>query len=184
MKRVLVGVFSETGNTKKIGEAIRDEAIELGHSADLESVAAIDAAKLGDYDAVFIGSTCHSSDLARPVLDLLATLPENSELRVAGFVTHSTWGPSDNTRRQALFERWAGRCQPTFEKACADKGIEFIGFFGCMGVPNPGIETFIRNTIITDEAEWAEYLEEVHQHPNDQDIQDAHAFARGVLETL
>ena len=124
MKRVLVGVFSETGNTMKIGEAIRDEATELGHSVDLESIDSIDPTTLGDYNVAFIGSTCHSSNLAQPVLDLLAALPENSELRVAGFVTHSTWGPSDNARRQSLYDRWAGLCQPTFEKACAGKGVD------------------------------------------------------------
>ena len=184
MKRILVGVFSETGNTMKIGEAIRDEAEELGFSIDLESVDSIDPSKLSGYNAVFIGSTCHSSNLAQPVVDLLAKLPENTGLRLAGFVTHSTWEPSDNARRQSLYERWAGLCQPTFEKACANKGIDFLGFFSCMGVPNQQIEAFIHSTIMTDDAEWAEYLEEVRQHPNDQDLQNARAFARGVLEKL
>lgn len=184
MKRVLVGVFSETGNTMKIGEAIRDEAKELGLSVDLESVVTIDPAKLSGYDAAFIGSTCHSSNVAQPVLDLLAKLPENTGLRLAGFVTHSTWGPSDNARRQSVFERWAGFCQPTFEKICANKGIDFLGFFSCMGVPNQQIEAFIHSTIITDEAEWAEYLEEVRRHPNDQDLHNARAFARLAIEKL
>ena len=184
MKRVLVGVFSETGNTMKIGEAIRDEAVELGLSVDLESVDSIDSAKLSDYDAAFIGSACHSSNLAQPVLDLLAKLPEKAGLRLAGFVTHSTWGPSDNAYRQSIHERWAGLCQPTFEKACANKGIDFLGFFSCMGVPNQQIEAFIHNTIITDKAEWTEYLEEAPRHPNDQDLLNARAFARGVLEKL
>ena len=184
MKRVLVGVFSETGNTMKIGEAIRDEAVELGLSVDLESVDSIDSAKLSDYDAAFIGSACHSSNVAQPVLDLLAKLPEKAGLRLAGFVTHSTWEPSDNAYRQSIHERWAGLCQPTFEKACANKGIDFLGFFSCMGVPNQQIEAFIHNTIITDEAEWTEYLEEAPRHPNDQDLLNARAFARGVLEKL
>lgn len=184
MKRVLVGVFSETGNTMKIGEAIRDEAVEMGLSVDLKSVDSIDAGKLSDYEAAFIGSTCHSSNLAQPVMDLLAKLPKNTGLRLAGFVTHSTWGPSDNAHRQSMHERWAGLCRPTFEKACGDKGVDFLGYFSCMGVPNPQIEIFIRNTIISDEAEWNEYLEEVRQHPNDQDLLNARAFARGVLEKL
>jgi len=184
VKRVLVGVFSETGNTMKIGEAIRDEAVELGLSVGLESVDFIDSAKLSDYDAVFIGSACHSSNVAQPVLDLLAKLPEKAGLRLAGFVTHSTWEPSDNAYRQSIHERWAGLCQPTFEKACANKGIDFLGFFNCMGVPNQQIEAFIHNTIITNEAEWTEYLEEVRHHPNDQDLLNARAFARGVLEKL
>jgi len=184
VKRILVGVFSETGNTMKIGEAIREEAKDLGHSVDLESVGSIDPAKLSDYDAAFIGSTCHSSNVAQPVLDLLAKLPRKAGLRLAGFVTHSTWGPSDNAHRQSIHERWAGLCQATFEKACADKGIDFFGYFSCMGVPNTQIEAFIRDTIITDDADWTEYLEEVRQHPNDQDLQDARAFARGALKEL
>ncbi|MFC2106515.1 flavodoxin family protein [Candidatus Bipolaricaulota bacterium] len=184
MKRILVGVFSETGNTTKIGEAIRDEAKELGFSVDLKSVGSIDPAKLSGYDAAFIGSTCHSSNLAQPVVDLLARLPEKTGLRLAGFVTHSTWGPSDDARRQSVFERWAGLCQPTFERGCANKGIDFLGFFSCMGVPNQQIEAFIHSTVITDVAEWTEYLEEVRRHPNDQDLLNARAFVRGVLEKL
>jgi len=184
MKRVLVGVFSETGNTMKIGEAIRDEAVELGLSVDLESVDSIDPSKLNDYAAAFIGSTCHSSNLAQPVLDLLSKLPKNAGLRLAGFVTHSTWGPSDAAYRQSIHERWAGLCRPTFEESCANKGIEFVGFFSCMGAPNPEIEKFIHNSVIPNEAEWTEYLEEVRQHPNNQDLLDARAFARGVLEQL
>ena len=184
MKRILVCLFSETGNTMKIGEAIRDEVSAAGHSVYLETVASFDPTTLGNFDVAFIGSTCHSSDLAQPILDLLAKLPENKDLRVAGFVTHSTWESSDDPRRQSLFERWAGQCQPTFEKICAEKGIDFLGFFGCMGAPNPEIETFIQNTIMPEDAEWEQYIEEARRHPNDQDLLNARTFVREILKQL
>lgn len=184
MKRILVCVFSETGNTMRIGEAIRDEAAELGYSVDLETISSFDPAALGTYDIAFVGSTCHSSSLAQPVLDLLAKLPKDAGLQIAGFVTHSTWGPSDDPRRQAIFERWAGNCQPAFAASCAEKNIGFLGFFGCMGAPNPGIETFIQNTIMPEDTEWEEYIEEARQHPNDQDLLNARAFARQILEMV
>jgi len=183
MKQVLVTVFSETGNTMKIAEAIRDEATKLGFSVDLQPVISLELASLGDYDVVFIGSTCHSSNLAQPVLDLLAKLPESPAFKLAGFVTHSVWGSHDSSHLP-LYNQWAGRCQPTLETACSDRGIDFLGFFSCMGAPAPRIEVFIRNTVITDEATFTEYLEEVRQHPNDKDLLNARAFAREVLERL
>jgi flavodoxin len=182
MKRILVCVFSETGNTMKVGEAIRDEAAKLDCSVDLKALALFDPSSLGDYDVAFIGSTCHSSSLAQPVLDLLTKLPENKGLQVVGFVTHSTWGPSKDAHRQSLFARWAGNCQPAFETACAEKGVGFLGFFGCMGAPNPGIETFIQNTIMPEAEEWEEYIEEARKHPTDQDLLNARTFTREILE--
>jgi flavodoxin len=181
MKQILVCVFSETGNTMKIAETIRDEAASLGHAVKLAALNAFDPADLGNYDIAFVGSTCHSSSLAQPVLDLLAKLPEHKRLQIAGFVTHSTWGPSDNAHRQSIFERWAGNCQPAFESACARTRVGFLGFFGCMGAPNPGIETFIQNTIMPETAEWDEYIAEARQHPNEQDVLDARSFTREIL---
>jgi len=53
-----------------------------------------------------------------------------------------------------------------------------------MGAPNPGIEEFIHNTIIPDEAQWAEYIEEVRTHPTEEDLTDARTFAREILSKL
>ncbi len=45
-------------------------------------------------------------------------------------------------------------------------------------------DSVIHNTIITDKAEWTEYMEEVRRHRDDQDPLNARTFARAVLEKL
>ena len=59
--------------------------------------------------------------------------------------------------------------------------VELLGYFHCEGAPSPPIEGFIRSTIITDDAQWAEYGEEVKKHPTDEDIQAARTFIRDLL---
>jgi hypothetical protein len=48
-------------------------------------------------------------------------------------------------------------------------------------VPSPPIETFIHNTIITDDDEWETYIEDVRKHPNEKDLEKAKAFALQIL---
>ena len=178
---VLIGYFSETGNTKKIAEAMGEEAKNCGHSVQIKTVGEIAPSQLSDYDIVLLGSTCHSSDIAAPVRNLLDGMPEGAQFKLAGFVTHATTMPEGEDWKKEMYEKWAGRCQGTFETASQAKGIEFLGYFHCQGAPSPPIEAFIRSTIITDDDQWAEYGEEVKKHPTDEDIAAAKEFIRSLL---
>jgi len=179
--KVLIGYFSETGNTKKIAEAMGEEAKSSGHDVQIKTVGEIAANQLGDYDIVLLGSTCHSSDVAAPVKNLLDVIAEGAPFKLAGFVTHATTMPEGDDWKKSMYEQWAGRCQITFETASQAKGIEFLGYFHCEGAPSPPIEAFIRSTIITDDAQWTEYGEEVKKHPTAADIASAKAFVMGLL---
>lgn len=184
MSKVLVAYFSETGNTKKVAEAIGEEAAQAGHTVELAEVSAVKKEALADVDLVFIGSTCHSADVAKPVKKLLSKLPKGGSARLAGFVTHSTMMPGGTPRNTELHEQWAGKCVKTFEAAAAERNIELAGYFHCMGAANPGIEQFIHSTIVTDEAEWAEYSVEMRKHPSAEDLEAARGFARDALAKL
>jgi len=65
--RILVAYHTQTGNTKKIAEAIADELRSLGHEVALESVRGLKPQGLAGYGVIFLGSPCHSADLAGPV---------------------------------------------------------------------------------------------------------------------
>jgi flavodoxin len=106
--RILITHFSQTGNTAKVAGAI-DEAVSSGeHEVTLKTVSEVTATSLNDYDLVFLGSTCHDTDLARPAKRLLEEVSRSPSFKLAGFCTHATRMPQEDERARALYERWAG----------------------------------------------------------------------------
>jgi flavodoxin I len=178
---ILIAYFSQTGNTAQVARAIWEEVSSHGHEVHLKELGEITPDGLSDYDLVFLGSACHDADLAKPAKRMLEGIPPSPAFKLAGFATHATYTPDGGEREQALYERWASGCVRSFYRASQEKQIEFLGYFGCQGVPSPPIEAFIHSTIVTDEAEWETYIEEVRKHPNEEDLHKAREFARQVL---
>ena len=179
--RVLVAYYSETGNTEKVGRAIYEATQAEGHEAQLKPVDQVRADRLSEYDLVFLGSACHSADLARPVKELLDRVPPSPALKLAGFVTHATVMPEGDERQHEMHDRWASKCVVSLEEFGRNKQVDLLGYFSCQGAPSPPVETFIHNTIVTDGTEWEAYVGEVRKHPTQEDLEKAAAFARGVL---
>ncbi|NVM18685.1 MAG: hypothetical protein HWN80_13290 [Candidatus Lokiarchaeota archaeon] len=178
--KVLITYFSQTGNTEKIAQAIHVET-SIDHDSYLKTIKKVKIEDLNDFDLVFIGSACHDTDLAKPVLRLLRKIPESPKYAIAGFYTHSTFLPEGEEKILKLSEEWSGNCSKTFEKLEEEKGVDFKGYFRCQGNPSPRIERFIHETIIKDDEEWAEFFEEVKKHPDENDIKNAKIFAQKVL---
>ena len=178
--KVLVAYYSETGNTEKIARAIYEE-VSKEHEACLKKVKEVTSETLNSYDLVFLGSACHSADLAAPVKRILEALPESPRFKLAGFFTHSVPCPEDSARARSLFNRWAGKCRVSFEKISKEKQIDFKGYFNCQGVSSPPIQEFIKKEVIVSADEWEAYMEEVRKHPSAEDLQKAKGFAREVL---
>ena len=181
--KVLVAYYSETGNTQKVAEAIHEQASK-NHDTTLKKINDVLIDELKDYDLLFVGSTCHDADLARPCKRFLDKLPNRPQFKLAGFFTHATYMPDHTPRRKELFVKWAGKCRPTFEKLSQEKSIQFLGYFHCMGAPSKPIEAFIHREIIVSDEEWSEYLPEVKAHPNSQDLKNAQRFALEVISQL
>ena len=182
--KVLIGYFSETGNTKRIAQAMGEEVTTGGHDVQIKTVGEIDAGQLGEYDLVIVGSTCHSADVAAPVKNLLDGITAGATFKLAGFATHSTTMPEGDDWKKSMYEKWAGRCPITFETLSKEKGLNLLGYFHCQGAPSPPIDEFIRSTIITDAGQWDEYIEEVKKHPTANDINNAKEFVRNLLAPL
>ena len=179
--QVLVICYSETGNTAKVAGAIQEAVSSCGHSVDLQTTAEVTVDALNTYDLIFLGSACHDTDLARPVKALLEQIPDSPSFKLAGFVTHAAYSPEGGDREEELHGTWAARCAQTLRRVSQKKGIEFLGYFGCMGAPSPPIEQFIRSQIVTDKEEWERYVQEVRGHPDEEDLRRAGEFAAQVL---
>jgi flavodoxin len=180
--KVLVVYYSETSNTKRVAESISEEA-SRGHETGLKRLEEVNVEDLDGYDFIFFGSTCHDSDLAKPMIRFLEAIPPNPGFSMAGFYTHSSYKRDDRRfeRAEEVFDEWAAKGLQTFERVSREKGIDYRGHFNCMGAPNPGIEAFIKSAIIHDEDEWARYIEEVRKHPDSEDLEDAKSFAQKAL---
>jgi flavodoxin len=185
--RILVAYYSETGNTAKIADAIRESLAAKGHEADLMEVPDArdpgepSADALNANDLVFLGSTCHDADLARPVKQILERLSPSPAFKLAGFVTHASYTPEGGEAEPKAHETWASRCALSFRQTSKENGIEFLGYFGCMGAPSSPIERFIRSTIVTDEDQCEAYIREVRGHPNEDDLPKVKEFAHEIL---
>ncbi len=179
--KILVTYYSETGNTKKIAEAIHEIALQ-NHDSILKNFKELSVDELENYDLVFLGSACHHANLAPPVLRFVEKIPVSPKLKLAGFVTHSTYPPEGSDRHAELFEQWASKCSKTYKTLQNEKNIDYKGYFRCMGVPSKPIEGFIHAQIITEDEEWAEYIAEVVKHPDETDIENAKKFAQEILD--
>jgi flavodoxin len=179
--KVLIAYFSQTGNTAKVARAIHEEVASQGHEVHLREIGEITSADLNAYDLVLVGSACHDTDLARPAKGILYGITNAPSFKLAGFVTHATLMPEGGKREKEFYERWAANCARSFLQSSQDRQIDFLGFFSCRGAPSPAIEEFIHDTIITDKDEWEAYIEELRQHPDEQDLLDAKNFASQVL---
>jgi flavodoxin len=182
MMNILVTYFSLSGNTKKIADAFVEELTSQAQQVTIKDLVEISPATLQEFDLVFLGAACHDSDLAESAIGLLEKIDYTPKYKLAGFVTHATTMPDHTERNQQLYTQWAGKCIQSFHRLSADKGFDFLGFFHCQGAPVPPIAEFIHQEIIPDEQEWEEYLNEVRDHPNQKDIDDAKTFAREVIQ--
>jgi flavodoxin len=182
--KVLVTYFSQTGNTQRVAEAIEEEVSARGFACSRKDLTELTPSDLNDYDLVFMGSACHSTSLAEPALKLLKGLESSAKFMLAGFVTHSVSPPDGSAAARTLYEKWAGNCRLSFEKACENSRVRFLGYFGCQGAPSPPIEEFIHATIITDPDEWEKYLTSVRSHPDETDIASAKEFTVNILDSI
>lgn len=179
--KIIIAYFTLTGNTKKIAHAIYEEALSLGHQAALKNAADITQDTFNEFDLVFLGASCHDADLTEPVKLILEEIADSPSFQMAGYATHATPMPEGGKRNQEMYERWAGRCAQTFERISRQKRYNLLGYFHCQGAPSPPIEEFIHNEIMPDKDEWEEYIDEVRQHPNEEDMKGAKIFTLEVI---
>ena len=177
--KILVAYYTQSGNTEKVAKAIFEEA-EKNHDAELLAIDNLDFDSM-DYDLVFLGSPCHSSDIALAVKEVMDKIPENPGFRLAGFITHAA--PTvEEIGAEEVFERWAGKSEGSYVAFCNEKGIELSGFFNCQGVATQEVKNFIKQHVYSGFVEeYLKYVERAESHPDDEDLQNARKFAGKII---
>jgi flavodoxin len=159
--KVLVSYYSDTGNTKKMADAIYD-AIE---QSEKEICPAEEASNLSEYDLIFCGFPVQSMGLPAKMETFVKGLPEG--MKVAFFATHGSL-------------RGGELAITAFYSAISlAKGLKVMGTFGSRGVVKQAIvEALLKKA---EHRGWALEAQSAVGHPDEADLEDAKAFAAAMM---
>ena len=163
--KVLVTYFSQSGNTKKVAEAIYNEI-----SGDKEIMELKDLEHLEGYDFSFIGFPLHSFGPAEQAKKFLGEHTAGKKLAL--FITHAT--PEDHEELQP----WLEKCR----EAAVDADI--LGMFDCQGELAQGIMEFLLKSDDPKLRAFGEHGSETKGQPDEARLKRAREFARQMIEKL
>jgi len=158
--KTLVTYFSLTGNTKKIAETVHET---LEGEKEIKKIE--ESTDLNEYDLIFVGFPVHSHSVPFKVETFMKNIPQGK--KIAFFSTHGSLSGSQLSR-EAL--EYAG--------VLASKA-KVLGSFSCRGKVSPEVlEVLIKSP---EHVAWAEMAPSARNHPDQNDLEDARAFARWIL---
>ncbi len=163
--RFLVAYLSQTGNTRKVAEAIY-EVLE----GEKEIMPLSEVESLEGYDLAFIGFPIHASN---PAAEAKAFLEEKGRgKKVALFVTHAA--PEDHELVSGFLEK----CKAAVSHA------DLVGMFDCQGELSQAVIDILAKSDNPKYREFAAYGPQTKGQPDDSRLEKARVFARDVVNKL
>lgn len=155
--------ISETGNTKKVAQAIYDEV-----PGEKDMMPICDVPDSSVYDLIFMGFPVHQFGPDRKAMMRMKQhcVPGR---KVALFVTHAA--PESEPELQEWLDK--------FKEAAS--GAEMVGFFDCQGQMSLPVKMVLRLSRDKKLREWAR-IDSSKGQPDDSRISKAREFAREVLQ--
>ncbi len=160
MTKILVTYISQTGNTKKIAEAIF-ETLEGDKTINpMDEVQEIEG-----YSLIFIGFPVHSHSVPYKIESWLRKIPEGK--KIALFSTHGSL-PGGRLATEALEHA-----------AVIASKAKVLGTFSCRGkVSMAAMEVLSKSP---EHKAWAEMAPSAQTHPDEADLDDARSFAKRII---
>ncbi|MBD3415072.1 MAG: hypothetical protein GF421_11650 [Candidatus Aminicenantes bacterium] len=161
MEKTLVTYFSQTGNTKKVAEAIYenlqgDKQIKNFKEADMED--------MKDCDLIFVGFPVHSHSVPVAMERFIKQIPPNKKL--AFFSTHGSLTGS-RISREAI----------EHATVLASKA-KLLGSFSCRGkVSLEALELLKKSP---EHRAWTDMAASASTHPDKNDLKEAGSFAHWI----
>jgi len=160
MTKILVTYLSQTGNTKKIADAIFE-----GLEGDKTIKPMDEVQDLEDYSLIFIGFPVHSHSVPYRIESFLQKIPQGK--KIALFSTHGSL-PGGHLAREAVEHA-----------AVIASKAKVIGTFSCRGkVSMAALEVLSKSP---EHKAWSEMAPSSHTHPDEGDLEDARSFAQRVI---
>lgn len=163
--KTLVTYHTQTGNTRKIAEAIYDE---IPGEKELKPLAELE--ELEGYDIVFYGFPIQAGKPAKEAGEFLAA--KGAGKRIALFVTH---GAPEGAERVGP---WLENARDLVERA----GAELLGLFDCQGQAAQEIVDFLRKHEDPEFRRYGREAAEARGLPDEERLRRARAFAREIMK--
>ena len=159
MHKTLVTYYTQTGNTKKVAEAV---FAALDGDKVLRPLNEIQS--LDEYDLVFVGFPINSHSVPYKVEVFLKNIPPGK--KIALFCTHGSL-PGHRLSREAL----------EYAVVLTAKA-KILGTYSCRGkVSYEALEVLSKSP---EHLEWVEMAASAASHPNETDLAEAKVFAHQV----
>jgi len=162
MTKVLVTYYSQSGNTRKVAEAIYG-----GISADKEMEELEKVESLQEYALIFVGFPLHANGPAKPAKDFLENKARGKKLAI--FVTHAAHEDSP------LLQEWLEACKQ------AAAGADLVAFFNCQGELADDIAGFMSASGDASLEAWAKERPRTLGQPDASRLELARVFGREAL---
>ena len=159
--KTLVVYFSQTGQTKKVADAIYES---IGGEKELKEMGEVDS--LEGYDLSFIGFPIVAFGPAKQGKEFLEQHAAGK--KVALFITHAA--PED----QEGVDEWLGKCKEAAASA------DLVGFFDCMGELSEQIAKFLVKSDDPQLQSFGARRSETIGQPDESRLQRARDFAQEV----
>jgi flavodoxin len=163
--KALVAYFSQTGQTRKVAEAVYEAVTgekELKELSEVES--------LEDYDLSFIGFPIIAFGPAKQGKDFLEEHAAGK--KVALFITHAA--PED----QEGVQEWLAGCREAAASA------DLVGMFDCQGELSEQIADALMNSDSPEMQSFGKRRPETIGQPDENRLEKARAFAREIIKKM
>ncbi len=163
--KVLVAYMSQTGNTKKVAEAIHG-----GIAGDKEIKELKDVDSLEGYDLSFLGFPIHAFGPAQEAEKFIQK--HSTGKKVALFVTHAALESSE------LLGDWLVKCRD------AAAGAEILGLFNCQGELSQPVMDMLLKSDDPNMRSFGEQGPATKGQPDESRMEKAHEFAREIIKSI
>jgi flavodoxin len=156
--KILITYYSDTGNTEKVANAIKDE---LNHIFT-DTLPVADVQSVEEYDLIFCGFSVHAHSVPAKMEQFIKNIPVNKN--VAFFATHGSMrgGPLSVT----AFYHAIG---------CVPQG-KVLGTFGCQGAVKMSLLDALSEK--PEHSSWVAEARHAAGHPDASDLSDAKKWAK------
>lgn len=168
--KILITYFSQSGNTKKIAETIKNSILDK--DVDLYSIDEMDPIDFEKYDLVFLGSGVYASRVHSSIVNFMKKVT-NFPKNYVYFCTHASL---------KLYQAPFAKVTKILEK----NNCLIIGEFDCVGenkIMSFEAKMQLINSLPPEERDKTlKDLKLTEGHPNEKDFENAKKFAESILK--